>query len=220
MNKSKLSKRREAILSCLLASLHLLLLPIFLILLHHLFLPNHLLGKKISRLHSLTCLPARSLNFKISSCNVPFLLHFASLSTQRMKIIFSSLFHTSETHSSSGHMILSSIINILFIKITLLSKPFLSIYMKITSMRWNMKTKSDISNKWIQQPLMLKLFKSSQHLLILIKNPNVSYSVMRRPGGTSDSSTVLGRKLTSASPFVIVHPHVCPLAKNYCYPRT
>ncbi len=44
--------------------------------------------------------------------------------------------------------------------------------------------------------------------------------VMRRPGGTSDSSTVLGRKLTSASPFVIVHPHVCTLAKNYCYPRT
>src|SRR5437762_4915180 len=176
MNKSKSSKRREAILPHLLNLLCLLFLPIFLILLHHLFLLNHLLGKKIPRSCSLTCLPARSLNFKISSCNVPFLLHFAPSSTWRMKIVFSSLFHTSEAHPSPGHAILSSITNTLFIKITLPSKPLLPIYMKTMPMRWNVKTKSDISNKQVQQPLTLKLFKPSQHLLILIKNPNVSCS--------------------------------------------
>src|SRR6266516_4682743 len=98
MNESKPSKRREATLPHLLAPLRPLLLPIFLILLHHLFLPNHLLGKKIPRSCFLTHLPARSLNFKISSRNVPFLLHFTPSPTQRMKIMFSSLFHASEAH--------------------------------------------------------------------------------------------------------------------------
>jgi len=45
--------------------------------------------------------------------------------------------------------------------------PLLPIYMETTSMRWNVKTKSDISNKQVQQPLTLKLFKPSQLLLIL-----------------------------------------------------
>src|SRR5436190_7304195 len=176
MNESKPSKRTAATLPCLLAPLRPLLLPIFLILLHHLLLPNHLLGKRIPRSRSLTCLPARSLNFKISSHNVPFLLHFAPSPTWRMKIVFSSLFRASEARPSPGRAILSSITNTLFVKITLPSKPLLPIYMETTPMRWNVKTKSDILNKQVQQPLTLKLFKPSQHLLILIKNPNVSCS--------------------------------------------